>query len=68
MPIIDGIKFYNEAKGLYPDLHKRFLFFTGAPTAEQGSFFQDQDIRFLTKPATINEIRAAALSILGESQ
>jgi CheY-like chemotaxis protein len=68
MPIIDGIKFYNEAKGLYPDLHKRFLFFTGAPSSEQVSFFQDQDLRYLTKPATINEIRAAALSILGESQ
>jgi len=68
MPIVDGIRFYNEAKGMYPDLHKRFLFFTGAPTSEQGSFFQDQDLRYLTKPATINEIRAAALSILGERQ
>ncbi len=68
MPIVDGIKFYNEAKGMYPDLHKRFLFFTGAPSSEQVSFFQDQDLRYLTKPATINEIRAAALSILGERQ
>ena len=68
MPIVDGIKFYNEAKGMYPDLHKRFLFFTGALTAERVSFFQDQDIRYLTKPATINKIRAAALSILGERQ
>jgi CheY-like chemotaxis protein len=68
MPIVDGIKFYNEAKGMYPDLHKRFLFFTGASTSEQVSFFQDQDLRYLTKPATINEIRAAALSILGERQ
>jgi CheY-like chemotaxis protein len=68
MPIVDGIKFYNEAKGMYPDLHKRFLFFTGAPTSERVSFFQDQDLRYLTKPATINEIRAAALSILGERQ
>ena len=68
MPIIDGIKFYNEAKGMYPDLNKRFLFFTGAPTSERVSFFQDQDLRYLTKPATINEIRAAALSILGERQ
>jgi CheY-like chemotaxis protein len=68
MPIIDGIKFYNEAKGMYPDLHKIFLFFTGAPTSERVSFFQDQDLRYLTKPATINEIRTAALSILRERQ
>ncbi len=68
MPIVDGIKFYNEAKGMYPDLHKRFLFFTGAPSSELISFFQEEDLRYLTKPATINEIRAAALSILGERQ
>ena len=68
MPIVNGIKFYNEAKGLYPDLHKRFLFFTGAPTSERLSFFEDEDLKYLTKPATINEIRAAALSILGERQ
>ncbi len=68
MPIVNGIKFYNEAKGLYPDLHKRFLFFTGAPTSERLSFFEDEDLKYLTKPATINEIRTAALSILGERQ
>jgi len=68
MPIIDGIQFYNEAKGLYPDLHNRFLFFTGAPTPERVSFFQDEELKYLTKPATINEIRAAALSILRERQ
>ena len=68
MPIVDGIKFYNEAKGMYPDLYKRFLFFTGAPSSEWVSFFRDQGLRYLTKPATINEIRAAALSILGERQ
>ena len=65
MPIVDGIKFYNEAKGVSPDLHKKILFFTSEPSTESLSFFQDEDIRYLTKPSTINEIRAAALSILG---
>ena len=68
LPIVDGIKFYNEAKGLYQDLNKRFLFFTGAPTSERVSFFHDEDLKYLTKPATINEIRDAALGILREKQ
>jgi CheY-like chemotaxis protein len=65
MPIVDGIKFYNEAKCFSPDLHKKILFFTSEPSTESISFFQDEEIRYLTKPSTINEIRAAALSILG---
>jgi CheY-like chemotaxis protein len=68
MPIVDGIQFYNEAKEMYPDLHNRFLFFTGAPTPDRLSFFQDEDLRYLVKPATISEIRAAALSVLEKRQ
>ena len=68
MPIVDGIQFYNEAKEMYPDLHNRFLFFTGAPTPDRLSFFQDEDLRYLVKPATISEIRAAALGVLEKRQ
>jgi len=68
MPIVDGIQFYNEAKEMYPDLHNRFLFFTGAPTPDRLSFFQDEDLRYLVKPATICEIRAAALGVLEKRQ
>jgi CheY-like chemotaxis protein len=68
MEVVDGIQFYNEAKGLYSDLQKRFLFFTSEPSSERISFFQDEDVRYLTKPSTINEIRSAALSILGQQQ
>ena len=68
MPIVDGIQFYNEAKGLYPDVHERFLFFTGAPSSERISFFQDENLKYLVKPSTISEIRAAALSVLEKRQ
>jgi CheY-like chemotaxis protein len=68
MPVVDGITFYNEAKEVVPELHRKFLFFIGAPSSERISFFQDKGLRYLTKPATINEIRTAALSILGERQ
>jgi CheY-like chemotaxis protein len=68
MPIVDGIQFYNEAKGLHPDLHERFLFFTGASSSERISFFQNENLRFLEKPSTISEIRSAALSVLENRQ
>jgi len=68
MPIVDGIQFYNEAKGVYTDPQKRFLFFTSEPSSERILFFKNEDVRYLTKPATVNEIRAAALSILGQRQ
>ena len=68
MPVVDGVQFYNETKELYPDLQKRFLFFTSEPSPERILFFENEDVRYLIKPSTINEIRAAALNILGPRQ
>jgi CheY-like chemotaxis protein len=64
MPIVDGIEFFYQAKEVVPDLNKKFLFFTGAPSSERIKFFQDENVRYLTKPSTIDEIRTAALNIL----
>jgi CheY-like chemotaxis protein/rubrerythrin len=68
MPIVDGIQFYNEAKGLYPDVHEKFLFFIGAPSLKRVSFFQNENLKYLVKPSTISEIRAAALGVLEKRQ
>jgi len=68
MEVVDGIQFYNEAKGIYPQLKKRFLFFTSKPSSERISFFENEDVRYLTKPSTIDEIRTTALSILGQTE
>jgi CheY-like chemotaxis protein len=64
MPIVDGLKFFSEAKAISPELNKRFLFFTGAPTSDRLTFFRDENIRYLVKPSTINEIRVTALNML----
>lgn len=64
LPILDGLHLFTRAKELVPDLHKRFLFFTGAPTADRISFFKTENLRYLIKPSTINEIRGTALSML----
>jgi CheY-like chemotaxis protein len=68
MPIVDGIEFFYQAKEVVPDLNKKFLFFTGAPSSERIKFFQDENVRYLTKPSTIDEIRTAALNILENRQ
>ena len=64
MPITDGIKFYLSAKEICPDLQKRFLFFTSVPNSEQLAFFEKEKLCYLTKPASIGEIRQAAVNIL----
>ena len=68
MPVVDGIEFFCQAKEVVPDLNKKFLFFTGAPSSERTKFFQDENVRYLTKPSTIDEIRTAALNILENRQ
>jgi len=68
MPIVDGIEFFCQAKEVVPDLNKKFLFFTGAPSSERISFFQNENLKYLVKPSTISEIRAAALSVLEKRQ
>jgi len=64
MPIVDGLKFFSGAKVFSPELHKKFVFFTGAPTPERLSFFENEDITYLVKPSTIAEIRETALQVL----
>ena len=68
MPIVDGIEFFCQAKEVVPDLNKKILFFTGALSSERTKFFQDENVRYLTKPSTIDEIRTAALNILENRQ
>ena len=68
MPVVDGMQFYSEAKKLYPGLQKNFLFFTSEPSAQRIKFFENEDVKYLKKPSTIYEIRAAALNILGPAQ
>ena len=64
MPVIDGIKFYNQAVAKYPDLKERFLFFVDYLNPEVASFLKENKIRYITKPATITEIKREVMSIL----
>ena len=63
-PVIDGIKFYNQAVAKYPDLKECFLFFVDYLNPEVASFLKENKIRYITKPATITEIKREVMSIL----
>ncbi len=56
MPVMGGIEFFNRVKETDIDANKRFLFFTGLVTPQHAAFFRDNNVKYLTKPASIEEI------------
>jgi CheY-like chemotaxis protein len=66
MEDMDGPAFYQAATKTVPGLSDRFLFFTGGATTGQISFFAEENIRYLEKPASISKIRTAVQGMLRE--
>jgi CheY-like chemotaxis protein len=64
MPIVSGMEFYEQAAKKDASIGKRFLFFTGYPTSENINFFQKCNLRYVTKPANIEEIRNAVRDLI----
>ncbi|MFI5294697.1 MAG: response regulator [Thermodesulfovibrionales bacterium] len=56
MPVMDGIEFYNQASASDPEIRKRIMFFSGAPTHDHMDFFRKNNLKYLKKPAPIREI------------
>lgn len=56
MPVMSGIDFYKEAIKLYPNLQERILFFSAADDSENLSFFRENNLKYLIKPADIRDI------------
>ena len=64
MPIMDGLSFYGHAVEIFPPLKDRFLFITGNASPEKLDFFQQNNLKFLSKPAPITTIRNESLKML----
>ncbi|MFH2063742.1 MAG: response regulator [Pseudomonadota bacterium] len=64
MPEMDGIACYTHAAERYPNIHERFLFFTGNLSPEIRSFLNQNQLAYLKKPEHIKKIRELALQIL----
>lgn len=64
MPVMNGIEFFKKAVQRHPQLRDRFVFITGAPDPERVHFFNDNNLKFLTKPAPISEIRRTVREVM----
>lgn len=64
MPIMSGIEFYEQAAKTDTSIGERFLFFTGYPTSENIAFFTKHNLRYMTKPAGIDEIRTSVRDLM----
>jgi CheY-like chemotaxis protein len=64
MPVMDGIELYNSIINLYPDIGSRYLFITGDVSSKRKIFFDQKNLAFLEKPASVSKIRMHALDIL----
>lgn len=63
MPVLDGIGFFKKARELYPDIGQRVLFFTGNLREDQRQFFEENNLRYLIKPAGIGDIKDILLKM-----
>ncbi len=64
MPELDGINLYKKAVVVDPSLKDRVLFFSGAIDNATEKFISQNDLSFLQKPASIEEIEAQVLTII----
>ncbi|HMK55640.1 MAG TPA: response regulator [Dissulfurispiraceae bacterium] len=64
MPVMDGIDFFMHAAEKEPDIGKKFIFFSGGHDQKQLDFFEKNRLRYLLKPASINEIMRNVREIL----
>jgi CheY-like chemotaxis protein len=68
MPIMNGVELIKEAQKQDPEINNRFLFLTGGPSEEALRFFDDNKLKFLIKPATINDIYQAVNEIIQRNE
>lgn len=64
LPEMDGIEFYRQAILRAPRLAERFLFLTDFNDEEDIDFAKKNNIRYLTKPFSLDEIREAVHGLL----
>lgn len=64
MPVMNGIEFFKKAVQRHPQLKDRFIFITGSPDPDRVHFFNDNNLKFLTKPAPISEIRRTVREVM----
>jgi len=61
---MDGLSFYKKSVEKFPTLKKRFLFMSGDLSPERKAFFDENHLKYLSKPMKIKVLREAASEII----
>lgn len=64
LPKINGLSLYNKSTAKFPTLKHRFLFISGGLSPEREAFFNENHLRYLSKPMKINVLREVASEII----
>jgi len=64
MPLMSGLELYSKAAARFPAIRRRFLFFTGNADLERLTFFKQNQLNYLVKPASLKAIKSAVSGIL----
>lgn len=67
MPEMSGIEFFRQAVLHDPVIAERFLFLTDFNDDENIDFLKKNDIRYLTKPFSLDELREAVHGLLAKT-
>ena len=67
MPEMNGVEFYEQLKNRYPDVGRRFVFLTGNSGEDIETYMSENDLRLLTKPASLTVIRQAVYDIMARN-
>lgn len=57
MPVMNGIDFFIGAEEIDPEIESRFIFFSSMGDQEHEDFVKERGLKYLLKPAPLNEIR-----------
>lgn len=68
MPVMDGMEFYIEAVKNFSVIKERIIFFTGAFDEEYLSFIRENNLRFLSKPAKLKDIRQSVSDLVNRNR
>ena len=64
LPKMDGLSFFKKAVTKFPTLSKRFLFMSGDLSPERKTFFDENHLKYLSKPMKIKVLREVASKII----
>ena len=64
MPVMDGMEFFKRAVDRYPGIEKRFIFFSGRIDRETAGFIDENNLKYIAKPSSIQDIKKAIIGIL----